>query len=417
VDKVLRVAYFPDSFLEVDGVAMTSNKLVKFAREREYPFLCIHAGPETKVRDEGSVRFLSLKRSALSIPMDHSLRYDPLFQRHVSKVRKEIEAFRPDVIHITGLNDVSIIGAYLAWTLDLPLVASWHTNLHEYAALRLNKKLTFLPESTRKGFLKFLERNILKGAVWYYKMPQCILAPNQELRDILVGGTGRPAKLMFRGVDTNVFSPSKRTVNDGVLRFGFVGRLRVEKNVRMLVELEKRLLASGRTNFRFLIVGEGDERGYLEKNMTTADFTGYLEGEALSEAYANMDVFIFPSETDAYGNVPQEAMASGAPAIVTNMGGPRFFVRDGENGFVANGLDDFVRYASLLIDDPAKLEQMKKSSLAFAASRSWESVFETVYDAYHDAKIHLDEIKARRPRGKRRNIFTRIGYVARDSQE
>ena len=222
---------------------------------------------------------------------------------------------------------------------------------------------------------------------------------------------------MVRGVDTDVFSPSKRTVNDGIIRFGFVGRLRVEKNVRLLVDLERRLLAADRTNFKFLIVGEGNECEYLEKNMSTAEFTGYLEGEALSEAYANMDVFVFPSETDAYGNVPQEAMASGSPAIVSNMGGPRFFVQNGENGFVADGLDEFVRYAIELIDDPAKLQRMKQSSIAYAATRSWESVFETVYDAYGTAKLRLDEIKANRPNGKRRSILTRFGYVAQDTNQ
>ena len=83
MDKVLRVAFFPDSFLEVDGVAMTSNRLVNFAKERNYPLICVHAGPRTEAKNEGSIRYLSLKRSPLAIPMDETLSYDPLFQRHV----------------------------------------------------------------------------------------------------------------------------------------------------------------------------------------------------------------------------------------------------------------------------------------------------------------------------------------------
>lgn len=389
---------------------MTSNKLVKFAKERRYPFLVVHAGPRSETRDDGSVRFVTLKRSPLAIPMDHSLRYDPFFQRYVRRVRRELEKFRPDVIHITGVNDVSIIGAYLAWQMDIALVGSWHTNIHEYAARRLKKSLSFLPESPVNGLARLIEKSILKGAVLYYQMPQRLLAPNQEIMDILVGGTGRGGKLMVRGVDTSIFSPDHRTVTDGIIRFGFVGRLRAEKNVRMLADLEARLLETGRNNFKFLIVGEGDEREYLEKNMKTAEFTGFLEGKALSEAYANMDVFIFPSETDAFGNVPQEAMASGAPAIVTNLGGPRFFVKDGFNGFVAAGLDDFVRYSLMLIDEPETLSRMRRTSLEFAKGRTWESVFETVYDAYAAARRHLDEIKKNRPGGKRRNILLRFGY-------
>ncbi|HYJ91914.1 MAG TPA: glycosyltransferase [Pyrinomonadaceae bacterium] len=402
MSNYLRVAYFPDSFLEFDGVAMTSNKLVKFARERDLPFLCIHAGPKTETREDGSIRFVTLKRSPLSIPLDHSLRYDPFFQRHLNRVKREIQDFKPDVIHITGPNDVSIIGAWLAWKLDIPLVGSWHTNVHEYAARRLKKSLWFMPEGASQGFTKFIERQVRTGAKLYYMMPTVLLAPNQEIVEMLRSGTTRPSKLMVRGVDTDIFSPDKRTINDSIIRFGFVGRLRAEKNVRLLVELEKKLLESGRKNFRFLIVGEGDERKFLEANMKTADFTGFLEGERLSEAYANMDVFVFPSDTDAFGNVPQEAMASGSPAIVSDKGGPKFFVTDGYNGYVASNLDDFVKYAQLFIDDPELLAKMKVNSIEFAQTRTWESVFETVYEAYNEAKEYMDRIRKEQPNRKKR---------------
>lgn len=413
--KITRVAYFPDSFLEVDGVAMTSNKLVNYARERDFPLICVHAGPSTKITRSGSITDVSLKRTPVSIPMDHSLKFDPLFQRHVAKVRRELRKFKPDVIHITGLNDVSIMGAYLAWKLDIALVGSWHTNIHEYAARRLQKSLKFLPARTREGFTHFLEKQILKGAKLYYKMPQVLLAPNQELLDLLSNGTGRRSHLMIRGVDAVRFHPEKKTMNDDLIRFGFVGRLRVEKNVRLLAELESRLIRSGKTGFRFLIVGEGDEREYLEKNMKYADFTGYLDGEELAAAYANMDVFVFPSETDAYGNVPQEAMASGAPALVTDKGGPRHFVTNGVNGFVASGLEDFVKYAAMFIDDRDLLYRMQRSSREFALTRSWESVFETVYQAYDEAKNYLDKVKRRRP-GGRRTIFSIPPQIATEDE-
>lgn len=400
MEDPIRVAYFPDSFLEVNGVAMTSNRLVSFVKKRGFPFINVHAGPKTEVVQEGNFTSLSLKRSPASFEMDEGLHYDPFFQRHATFVRRELEKFRPDVFHITGLNDVSILGAYLAWKMDVALVGSWHTNLHEYAATRLRARLKFLPESTRYGLTNFIEKQILNGAKLYYKMPQRLLAPNQELIDMLESSTGRKAALMIRGVDTELFSPKKRTANDGIFRFGFVGRLRAEKNVRLLAELEKRLLATGKTNFHFLIVGEGNERGYLGDTMKTAELPGFLEGEALSEAYANMDVFIFPSDTDAYGNVVQEANASGVPCIVTDQGGPKFIVQKDETGFVAKDLDDFVRYSIELIDDPEKLARMKKMSLDFAMTRSWDSVFDTVYDTYRDARDYLADVRRRQKADK-----------------
>lgn len=393
VNDTLRVAYFPDSFLEVNGVAMTSNRLVSFVKKRGLPFVNVHAGPATAVTREGNFTSIALKRSPASFEMDEGLHYDPLFQRHAGMVRRELEKFRPDVFHITGLNDVSILGAYLAWKMDVALVGSWHTNLHEYAARRLRARFGFLPAGALHGLTNLVERKILDGAKLYYRMPQRLLAPNQELIDMLESSTRRKANLMIRGVDTELYSPAKRTANDGIFRFGFVGRLRAEKNVRMLVDLEKRLLAAGKTNFHFLIVGEGNERSYLAENMSTAELPGFLEGEDLSEAYANMDVFVFPSETDAYGNVVQEANASGVPCIVTDQGGPKFIVQEGETGFVARDLDEFVKYSIELIDNAERLATMKKASLDFAMTRSWDSVFENVYATYREARDYLADVR------------------------
>ena len=189
-----------------------------------------------------------------------------------------------------------------------------------------------------------------------------------------------------------MFSPAKRTANDGKFRLGFVGRLRAEKNVRMLVDLEKELIKAGRNTFEFLIVGEGNEREYLEKNLKHATFTGFLDGERLSEAYANMDVFVFPSETDAFGNVTQEANASGVPAIVTNQGGPKFIVRHGESGFIAEDLADFTKYTIDLMDDKEMFSKMRLNAREFAMSRSWDAVFESVYHAYAEG-IRIEKQK------------------------
>lgn len=383
--EVPRVAFFPDSYLEVNGAAMTSNRLTGFAKRNGYPFLCIHAGKSNAVTQDESITYLQLKRSPVSFTLDEDLAYDPLFQRHTNRVLRELIRFKPDVIHITGLNDVSIVGAYLAWKLQIPMVGSWHTNIHEFAASRLEKLFAFLPKTVLSKLTGFAERKILDGAVYYYKMPKVVLSPNQELIDLLSTGTRRASRLMSRGVDTDMFSPEKRTTNDGVFRLGFVGRLRAEKNVRMLVDLEKELIRAGRNNFKFLIVGEGTERDFLEKNLINAEFTGFLDGVELSAAYANMDIFIFPSETDAFGNVTQEANASGVPAIVTDQGGPKFIVKPGETGFVAKDLAEFTRYTIELMDDRSKLAEMKRLSRASAMSRSWDSVFESVFDAYSEA--------------------------------
>ena len=382
MENQLRIAFFPDSYLEVNGAAMTSQRLVAFAKRKNYPYLCVHAAKKSETWQDGSVTYMTLKRSPFSFSLDEELAYDPFFQRYAGKIDRQLDEFKPDVIHITGLNDISIVGAYLGWKYQIPILGSWHTNLHEFAAHRLAKMLRFLPDSAVKGVTGLAERKILDGAVLYYKMPKVVLAPNQELIDILGAGTHRRSQIMTRGVDTELFSPEHRTVNDDVFRIGFVGRLRAEKNVRMLVDLERELLARGKSGFEFLIVGEGSERGYLEENMKHAKLPGFLDGKDLSEAYANMDLFVFPSKTDAFGNVTQEAFASGVPAIVTDLGGPKFLVEKDKTGFVAKDLGDFVEYTIRLMDDREKLAGMKKFARENAMSKSWDAVFESVYDGY-----------------------------------
>lgn len=371
---------------------MTCRRLANYARDNELPFLVFHAGRSTERTEDGSVIHYSLKRSPISFPLDEELAYDPLFQRHTKRVLHEILKFEPDVIHITGPNDVSIVGAYIAWKLQIPLVGSWHTNVHEFAAQRLNKLVRFMPAKIRSGIVGFAEDKILSGAVLYYKMPKVVLAPNQELVDLLGKDTERSSFLMGRGVDPERFSPKFRTVTDGKIRLGSVGRLRAEKNVRALVEIEKQLLGKGFTNFEFLVVGEGSERDHLERNLKNARFTGFLEGDELSEAYANMDIFVFPSETDAFGNVAQEAAASGVAPIVSDKGGPKYLVDHGKTGFVAKSVDEFVQFTSLLMSDPVKLEEMRKRARESAMSRSWNSIFEGVYSAYHES-IRIAEIR------------------------
>jgi glycosyltransferase involved in cell wall biosynthesis len=176
---------------------------------------------------------------------------------------------------------------------------------------------------------------------------------------------------MTRGIDTQLFRPSKRRVHDRIFRLGFVGRITPEKSVRLFAKVEETLLASGLNNFRFLIVGDGSERGWLKRNLRHADLPGILRGEDLAAAFANMDLFLFPSRTDTFGNVVQEAMASGVPSIVTDAGGPKFIVREGISGCVAHSDEEFVERCVELMQDRERLSSMREAGLEQATHASW----------------------------------------------
>jgi glycosyltransferase involved in cell wall biosynthesis len=266
--------------------------------------------------------------------------------------------------------------------LRIPLAASWHTNVHEYAEQRARSLLFFLPESLETRLGAAIRQGSLRATLRFYHIAQVLFAPNQELIDVVEKGTGKPCYPMHRGVDTDLFDPRRRDRSDENFVIGFVGRLTVEKNIRDLVEIERKLIRAGVTDYRFLIVGQGAEEPWLRANMQKADFTGVLRGEALARAYANMDVFAFPSKTDTYGNVVLEALASGVPAVVTDGGGPRFIVRPGETGFVARNLDEFCARIQELATRPAQRANMRAAARTHAMTASWDGVFESVYAAY-----------------------------------
>jgi len=162
---------------------------------------------------------------------------------------------------------------------------------------------------------------------------------------------------------------------------GFVGRLSVEKNIAGLVQVQDELEQMGHQSFRFLVVGHGGDEAWLRERLRRAEFTGVLRGEALSEAYANMDLFVFPSHTDTFGNVVLEALASGVPAVVTPDGGPCTIVRDGETGRIVPDAE-FSSAVAGILGDPVKHAAMRKAARAYALTASWDSVFEGVYAGY-----------------------------------
>jgi glycosyltransferase involved in cell wall biosynthesis len=322
------------------------------------------------------------------VALDDDLRFDPVLLRFWGKTKKTVETFRPDLIHITSPGDLGILGAWIARKLHIPIVAAWQTNIHEFAARRLDKMLGFLPAPQRKPCVRTAENRILDLVLYFYKMASIILVPNNELLDMLRQRTARPCFLMRRGIDTEQFSPSFRNRKNQVFRIGYVGRLRPEKDVRMLWELERALLEGGAGYFQFMIVGDGSERRWLERNMSHADFTGALKGEKLSRAYADMDVFVFPSRTDTFGNVVLEAMASGLPAVVTDCGGPKSIVSAGETGFIASDVRGFCSAVLSLMKNPNLRNQMSLNARSQACATSWDSIFNDVlraYDAMWDA--------------------------------
>jgi glycosyltransferase involved in cell wall biosynthesis len=383
LSRPLRVALFSDSHYEANGVARTTLALERYAARRGWPLLSVHGSQATRTTDEGTTRRLELRRAPLtSFCLEHDLWFDLALWRHTRLVSRTVRAFAPDVLHFTGPSDVGQIGALLGYRLGIPMVGSWHTNLHEYAGRRL--RLDWAGRRLAGRARAAAEAGALAACALYYRIPRVILAPNDELANLLHARTGRPVFPMSRGVDTETFTPHRRRRrDDGAVNVGYVGRLSPEKSVRVLAALSTALEADGSPPVRFTIVGHGSERGWLERHLPGhTRFTGTLRGEALAEAYADMDLFVFPSETETVGNVVLEAMASGVPVVAMAIGGPKFVANVPDAVELARDHRDLVGRAVDLVRDPVRRRRMGIRGRAHACDLSWDRIFDGVYRVY-----------------------------------
>lgn len=395
-----RIALFACSYAEVDGVANTVRQFERYAAARACPFLLIHGGFRDEDIQSGTLRRLQFRRKFPKFALDKKHDFDLFFWRYCEKANAAIRAFRPDIIHITGPSDVGLMGAFLAHQLNIPLAASWHTNLHEYAERRAVPFLRALPERYRIIAGRQICRLSMKALARFYRIPRLLFAPNYELAELLQRLTGKRCRVMSRGVDTDLFSPARRTRQSGPFTIGYVGRITVEKNVSLLADLEKPLLRAGIKNIRFLIVGQGALESWLRRKMEHADFAGVLQGVNLAEAYANMDVFVFPSHTDTFGNVVLEAMASGVPVIAAESGGPKFIIRHEKTGFLAKNLQEFLNSVLFLLRHPERQRSMGLAARDYASGCTWDAVFDDLLCAY-ERMLSDDCDEIRKDRGTR----------------
>jgi glycosyltransferase involved in cell wall biosynthesis len=150
----------------------------------------------------------------------------------------------------------------------------------------------------------------------------------------------------------------------------YVGRISKEKDLVVIAKAWPELRREGAA---LAFVGEGPYRAELEILLPEAAFTGVLTGLELATAFASAEVFLFPSTTDTFGNVILESLASGVPCVVSDFGGPKDLITDGQTGFISKALDsgDFAEKVRRLLDDESLRSKMRETARAGVEDRDW----------------------------------------------
>lgn len=297
------------------------------------------------------------------------------------KIRKELQAFKPDVIHIASPSALGDFAADYAKKNDIPVISIYHTHFITYMKYYF-RKLPFL--------LPFAYEKSIKITQAFYQDIDLVYAPSQQIIDELkeiCKLEGSNLKLWQRGIDKELFNPKKKdkkylqniTKNDfpNIL---FASRLVWEKNLQMLISLYE-LCEKQNKKVNFIVAGDGVARKEAEAKMPNAHFLGMIAHEELATVYASSDVYFFPSDTESFGNVIIEAMASGVPCVAANGGGPKSLIKDDVNGYLCppNDTAYYLEKIENLLADEALSARIVQGGLAFTDTLSWEHLAETYF--------------------------------------
>lgn len=360
----LKVALFTGNYNHIrDGVSLTLNRWVQFLLNQGADVLIF--GPAVKkpvLSHNGTL----ITVPSVKMPGRPEYRITTGFPH---SQRKELADFNPDIVHLATPDLLGYKALKWAEKHRKPVVSSYHTHFTSY--------------------LKYYHLNILEPLGWaylrwFYQNCKQVYVPTQSMIDELrQNGINRGLRIWARGVDTKLFHPSKKSEQwREKMGFGrddivvtFVSRLVWEKNLKLFADVVKKL-ENREQSVRSLVVGNGPAMAELEKMLSNTVFTGFLQGESLAVAYASSDVFFFPSDTETFGNVTLEAMASGLPCVVANASGSRSLVEHEKNGFLASveKQDQFYEYVKKLTRDNQLRKNMGRESLQKSADYTWEKI-------------------------------------------
>ena len=320
----MRIALFTETFLpKVDGIVTRLSHTVDHLQRMGDQVMVF--SPDGGLREYKGAQICGVPGFPLPLYPELKLALPR------PSIRQILEDFRPDLIHIVNPAVLGLGGLYYAKSLDVPLVASYHTHLPKY--------------------LEHYGLGMLEGVLWellkaLHNQAQINLCTSTAMQEALTSHGIERVEVWQKGVDTELFRPelASQEVRSHLSQghpespiLLYVGRLSAEKEIDRIKPVLEAI-----PNARLALVGDGPYRQELEKHFegTPTHFVGYLTGKNLAAAFASADAFVFPSRTETLGLVLLEAMAAGCPVIAANAGGIPDIVTDGINGYLFDPQDE-----------------------------------------------------------------------------
>jgi glycosyltransferase involved in cell wall biosynthesis len=352
---------------EVNGVAMTVARLVDGLRSRGHMVSIIR--PRQRAADGHGEKHDFRVTLVRGLPLlGHTgVQFGLPAGRMLSRSWMR---YRPDAVYVATEGPLGWSAVRTAQRLKIPVLSGFHTNFHSYS------------QYYGAGWLQPVILRYLRA---FHNRTGGTLVPSQDLQVQLQALGISNVHLLARGVDTQLFCPERRSaavrsqwgVGERDVVALYVGRVAPEKNLQFAVAAYRAMKQCNKT-VQFVVVGDGPFRATLQKEHPDIRFCGVLTGERLAIHYASADVFLFPSETETFGNVTLEAMASGLAVVAYDYAAAKMHISSGKTGIVVPHGDGngFAAAAARLVCEPKLLASIRRQAPIAIATVDWQRVVE-----------------------------------------
>jgi glycosyltransferase involved in cell wall biosynthesis len=365
-DERPRVAHFFDTFQEINGPARFAQGLATMSAKLDLPYKVLTCGKGSSTLGEQvfPARFAWRPQEY----PEQALRVPSLLDVLQYSYHQQFTHF-----HAATPGPMGLAALFAARRIfNKPFFVTHHTEFAQY--------LGAYTDDPR------IEEIVWEGLRMFYNQADIVFALSCDSRDILLHHGIAPEKIriMKRGIDTERFRPAASRKESPHFTLVTSCRMSKDKGLEYLLPAVKILLARHQ-GLRWRFVGDGPYRAQLQEELKKyeVEFTGFLHGESYVDAIRECDLFVFPSISDTFGQTPLEAQACGVPVLVTDRGGPKDHVLDGETGLVIEGKSTtaLIEGVEMLLDKPL-LAMMGQNARRFAQTRGFEKAFQELYDHY-----------------------------------
>ncbi|TGN16792.1 glycosyltransferase [Leptospira ilyithenensis] len=423
----MKVLYFSDTFLpKTDGVAVSIKNFSELLSLRGHEFtICAPRYGEGDFERMGdNIQVIRFRSGYLpSYPDIKVVLPSP------GKIKKIIEDFQPDIIHIHTPGLLGVYAVNAAERFGIPTVGTYHTLMAEqemyvsfYRLFKLDKLFFKINKFKKKmniddldKFVKFDNFNLRKKIILkicndLYNRCDVVVSPSHLIKKQLADyGITRPVTVVSNGMDLKRFTGKVKSLDNSAPKLLHVGRISYEKNCDVILNSFK-LIHDVFPKATLTIIGEGPAIPSLQRQAEHLElkdsiiFKGFVPNAELHNIYPQYDLFLTASTMETQGLVVLESIACGLPAVGVDSFALPELIQEERNGYIAPPFDvkKLAELSIRLLNDPEKYKEFSKNSIEIASGHEMSKCVDAMEEMYRKL---IEATKGKEKKGTLLDIF------------